>query len=58
MADEYDPSFSARLDRIKKLTDDLLRVQDSCEEARRIAERIQREVEATRTALQIPKTAL
>ena len=54
MLKDTDPALTARLDRIKKLSDDLIRVQDACQEAKAIALRIQGEVEATRAALKAP----
>ena len=56
MADETNPALTARLDRIKKLTDELLRVQNACEEAKDVAARIQREVDSARSALNFPKS--
>jgi hypothetical protein len=54
-ADTDDALLAARLDRIKKLTDELARAQADSVEARELAERIRREVEATRDALRLPK---
>ena len=55
MLKDTDPELAARLDRIKRLSDELIRVQDACQEAKAIATRIQAEVEKTRAALKIPK---
>jgi hypothetical protein len=55
VADETDPALTVRLDRIKKLTDELIRVQDTCDEAKDIAAKIQREVDSARAALKFPK---
>ena len=41
-ANEIDGALAARLDRIKKLTDELARVQGDSEAARELAERIKR----------------
>ena len=54
MPEEQDAELAARLDRIKKLTEDLIRVQDACDEAKEIAVRIKREVDATRDRLKTP----
>jgi phage shock protein A len=54
-ADTDDAALADRLARIKKLTDDLARTQADSMEARQLAERIKREVDATREALKIPK---
>ena len=53
-ADETDAGLAARLDRIKKLTDDLARVQGESEAARELVDRIKREVAAARAALKVP----
>ncbi len=55
MLKDTDPALTARLDRIKKLSDELIRVQDACQEAKAIATRIQREVDETRAALKVLK---
>lgn len=41
----------ARLDRIKKLTDDLARAQHDAQAARDLVDRIRRELDAARAAL-------
>jgi len=51
-----DVALAARLERIKKLTDELARVQGESEAARELAERIKREVDAARAALRTPNT--
>ena len=43
-----DVALTARLERIKKLTDELARVQGDTVAARELADRIKREVDATR----------
>ena len=50
-----DAALAARLERIKRLTDELARAQADSADARRLADRIKREVDATREALKIPK---
>jgi hypothetical protein len=50
-----DVALAARLERIKKLTDELARTQADSIDARQLAERIKREVDAARDALKIPK---
>jgi hypothetical protein len=55
-AEETDAGLTARLDRIKKLTDELARVQGESAAARELAERIKREVEAARATLKTPDT--
>jgi hypothetical protein len=52
-ADETDAGLAARLDRIKKLTDELARVQAESAAARELVERIKREVDAAGAALKI-----
>ena len=37
MVKDSDPTLTARLDRIEKLADELLRVQNACQEAKAIA---------------------
>jgi ABC-type Fe3+-hydroxamate transport system substrate-binding protein len=49
-----DVALAARLERIKKLTDELARVQGESEAARELAKRIKREVDAARAALKNP----
>jgi hypothetical protein len=53
-AEEDDLGLAARLDRIKRLTDDLARVQGESGDARQLAERITRELDAARKSLKIP----
>ena len=55
MLKDTDPGLTAHLDRIKKLSDELLRAQDACEAAQAIAARIQLELVAARAALKIPE---
>jgi hypothetical protein len=55
MIGDLDTELAARLERIKILTDELLRVQGSSEKARELASRIQREVNATREAMRTHK---
>ena len=55
-ADETDAGLTARLDRIRKLIDELARVQGESGAARELAERIKREVDAARAALKTPDT--
>jgi hypothetical protein len=50
-----DAALAARLDRIKRLTDELARTQADSANAQQLAERIKREVDATRDALRILK---
>ena len=45
-----DRVLTARFDRIKKLSDELVRVQHACAEAKAFAALIQHEVEKTRAA--------
>jgi hypothetical protein len=54
--EEIDAGLAARLDRIKRLTDELARVQGESDTARELAERIKREVDAARAALKTPDT--
>ena len=54
-ADEIDVNLATRLERIKKLTDELARVQGETETVQQLAQRIAREVDAARAALKIPK---
>jgi hypothetical protein len=56
--DVDDAALAARLERIKKLTDELARAQADSADARQLADRIKREVDATREALKIPKPDL
>jgi hypothetical protein len=46
-ADETDAGLTARLDRIRKLIDELARVQGESGAARELAERIKREVDSS-----------
>ena len=46
-----DVALTARLERIKKLTDELARVQGDTVAARELADRIKREVDAAREAM-------
>jgi len=46
-----DVALAARLDRIKKLTDQLVKTQADSAEARKLAERIKREADQTRKSL-------
>ena len=55
MLRDTDPTLTARLDRIKNLSDELIRVQNACQEAKAIAIRIHLEVEETRAALNVPE---
>jgi hypothetical protein len=50
-----DVALAARLERIKKLTDELARTQADSVAARYLAERIKREVDAASDALRLPK---
>jgi len=50
-----DAALAGRLDRIKKLTDELALTQADSADARELAERIKREVDAAREALQLHK---
>jgi predicted nucleic acid-binding Zn-ribbon protein len=50
--DVPDVALTARLDRIKKLTDDLARVQHDAQAARDLVDRIRRELDAARAALE------
>jgi hypothetical protein len=50
-----DVALAARLERIKKMTDELLRVQNDSANARQLAERISREIEAARASLKSSK---
>ena len=50
-----DAALAGRLDRIKKLTDELALTQADSVDARELAERIKREVDAAREALQLHK---
>jgi hypothetical protein len=50
-----DAALAARLDRIKRLTDELARTQADSADAQQLAKRIKREVDATRDALRILK---
>jgi hypothetical protein len=56
MLEDLATELAARLDRIKSLTEQLVRVQDSSATAKELAARIQREVDATREAMRIHKT--
>jgi hypothetical protein len=47
--------IAARLERIQKLTDQLVHAQADSADARAVAERIKREVEAARASLKITK---
>jgi len=49
-----DVALAARLERIKTLTDELARTQADSAGAQQLAERIKREVDATREALKLP----
>jgi hypothetical protein len=51
-----DVALAARLERIKKLTDELVRVQGESSAARELADRIGREVEAARDSLKTTKS--
>jgi hypothetical protein len=55
MADTADAQLAARLERIKQLTEELARAQADSAEAQQLAERIRREVDATRDALKIQR---
>jgi phage shock protein A len=55
-ANEIDAGLAARLDRIKKLTDELARTQADSVDARQLADRIKREVDATRDAIRTLET--
>ena len=46
-----DTDLTARLDRIKRLTDELARVQQDSHATRDLVDRIRREIEAARHAL-------
>ena len=48
---EIDPELAVRLDRIQRLTEALLRAQADSVVARQLADRINREVDATRVAI-------
>jgi hypothetical protein len=50
-----DVALAARLERIKTLTDELARTQADSAGAQQLAERIKREVDATREALKLPR---
>ncbi len=50
-----DVALAARLDRIKKLTDQLVKTQADSAEARKLAERIKREADQTRKSLKPPR---
>ena len=54
MLRDTDPTLTAHLDRIKNLSDELIRVQNACQGAKAIAIRIHLEVEETRAALTVP----
>ena len=57
VADEYaDVALLARLERIKKLADDLARTQADSVDAKLLADRIKREVDAAKAALQTLET--
>ena len=47
--------LAARLERIKRLTERLVQTQSDSAEARAVAARIEREVDAARATLNIPK---
>jgi len=55
--DTPDAALAARLERIKRLTDELLRVQGESSAARELADRIKREVEAARDSLKIANSS-
>ena len=48
-----DAQLSARLERIKQLTEELARTQADSVDAQQLADRIRREVDAARNALKI-----
>ena len=48
---EIDPELAVRLDRIQRLTEALLRAQADSVVARQLADRINRDVDATRAAI-------
>jgi hypothetical protein len=50
-----DAQLSARLERIKRLTDELARTQADSADAQQLADRIRREVDAARNALKIER---
>jgi len=50
-----DVALAMRLDRIKKLTDQLVKTQADSAEARKLAERIKREADQTRKSLKTPR---
>jgi hypothetical protein len=51
MSSDDAADLAARLERIKKLTEQLVQTQADASEVRTVAERIKREVEAARTVL-------
>ena len=53
--DTNDVALTARLERIKRLTDELARTQADTAEALALAERIKREVDAAREGLKFPQ---
>jgi len=55
-ADEIDVALAARLERIKRLTDELARTQADTADARLLADRIKREVDAAKEALKTRET--
>ncbi len=54
-ADYEAADLSERLERIRKLTEELFRVQSSSTDARRLADQIEAEIRAARRALAISK---
>jgi hypothetical protein len=55
-ADEIDVALTRRLDRIKRLTDELARTQADSADAQQIAERIRGEVDAAKAAVKTLET--
>ncbi len=56
MAESQSAGLRARLDRIKKLTDELAQVQGETDTAIDLAERIKRELDAARDAVKTLET--
>ena len=56
MAKSEDAGLTARLDRIRTLTDELARVQGETQTALDLAERIKRELEAARSEVRTLET--
>jgi hypothetical protein len=54
--DSPDAALTARLERIKKLAEELARVQGESKDARDLANRIRHEVDAARADLKTPNT--